>query len=327
MELLLNSCEKIYFHEKSVNSEYVFECFWKEVDRNFSFFSYLNLNWDSVHTVYQQKINQNTTPKELSGILGEMILLLKDGHSDLLTDYEITSYTDWYTKYPENQIANISPYFEYYRSESSAVFSGKIKSANLGYIYIKTFGGNDTLQYSVIDKILTDLETTDGIIIDVRSNTGGNSVNGTIISERFADSEKYIHKTRYRNGNNHNDFTPWHNNYLTFGGKVHYKKPLAILTNRRCFSATGWFLLEMRSLPQVKIIGDTTGGGSAQPIVRELPNGWIVRMSNSQRLTPEGKDDQYTGLYPDIPVWISDQDELKKIDTILERAIAELTKK
>jgi C-terminal processing protease CtpA/Prc len=93
-----------------------------------------------------------------------------------------------------------------------------------------------------------------------------------------------------------------------------------------CYSATGWFLLEMKSLPYVKLIGDTTGGGSAQPIVRELPNGWIVRMSNSQRLSSEGKDDQYTGLYPDIPVWISQKNIQEGKDSILERAIIELRK-
>jgi hypothetical protein len=325
--LISNACEKVYFNEKSDNPEYIFDCCWKEVDQNFSFFSYLNLNWDSVYSVYRPKVKPNTSSKELLQILGEMIMSLKDGHSDLFTNIGGYSYDGWYSKYPTNQLENNFSYFENYKSFNSNIYYGKLKSANLGYIYIKSFEGNDTTKYTVIDEILNNFSSTDGIIIDVRSNTGGNSYNGTCISKRFTDTKRFVNKTRYRNGPNHEDFTQWFENYITPGGAVHYKKPVAVLTNRRSFSATGWFLLEMRSLPQVTIIGDTTGGGSAQPIVRELPNGWIVRVSNSQRLTPTGNDDQYTGLYPDIPVWISKQDSIKGIDSILERAILELTKK
>jgi hypothetical protein len=325
--LILSSCEKLYFKEESENPEYIFDCFWNEVDRNFSFFSYLNLDWDSVYTVYRPQISQNTSLSELAVTLGKMIVLLKDGHSDLFTNYGTYSYSDWYTKFPENELFDNTSYFEYYKNFNSNIFYGKVESVNLGYICIKSFVGKDTNQYAVIDKILTDFSNTDGIIIDVRSNTGGNSINGSTISKRFADSKRFVHKTRYRNGDKHEDFTNWIDSYLIPGGNVHYSKPIAVLTNRKCYSATGWFLLEMRSLPQVKIIGDTTGGGSAQPIVRELPNGWIVRVSNSQRLTPEGVDDQYTGLYPDIPIWISKNEMDNGEDKILERAILELLKK
>lgn len=324
--LLLCSCEKMYFGNMQNNPKYIFDTFWNQVDRNYSFFGYLHLNWDSVRTVYAKKINENTTPKELSQLLGEMIQLLKDGHSDLYTGFATYYYTGWYSNYPVNQLPSINNYFGYLAStQDHNIFYGKIYSTNIGYIYISTFEG-DSSAYSIIDQILTQFSTTDGIIIDVRSNGGGNTANGTVISKRFADSVRFICKDRYRNGPGHDDFTPWYNEYTRPGGNVHYGKPVAVLTNRLCYSATSHFLLEMSVLPQVVVIGDTTGGGSAQPITRELPNGWIVRVSNSQRLTPEGRDYQFTGLYPDIPVWITHSDAVKRRDTILETAIRELEK-
>jgi C-terminal processing protease CtpA/Prc len=72
-------------------------------------------------------------------------------------------------------------------------------------------------------------------------------------------------------------------------------------------------------------VGDTTGGGSAIPILRELPNGWILRISNSQLMLPSGTDFQNTGLYPQFPIWITSQDAENGIDTILEKAISILT--
>ena len=44
----------------------------------------------------------------------------------------------------------------------------------------------------------------------------------------------------------------------------------------------------MRSLPQVYIVGATTGGGAGMPISSELPIGWSVRKSASSILDPEG---------------------------------------
>lgn len=325
--LLFNSCEKVYFNNKPDSPQHVFDAFWYQVDRNFSFFPYLNLNWDSVRTVYEKQINPYMSSQTLASVMGNMIKLLKDGHSDLFTNKGLYYYSGWYTPYPLNQLPSIKSYLSYLTTNDDNIYYGKLRSANLGYIYIKTFEGDDSSQYAVIDQILTDFSTTDGLIIDVRSNGGGNVDNAITIAKRFTDSVRYICKDRYRNGPGHNDFTPWINRYSSTGGKVHYKKPVAVLTNRLCYSATSYFLLEMTVLPQVVIIGDTTGGGSAQPITRELPNGWIVRISNSQRIIPSGRDYQYTGLYPDIPVWISDQDASKGKDRILERAITELTKK
>ena len=106
------------------------------------------------------------------------------------------------------------------------------------------------------------------------------------------------------------------------GSKIKWTdKPVIVLTNRRSYSATEWFVLFMDLQPNVQIVGDTTGGGGAVPITRELPNGWILRVSNTQTRLPSGKVFQKSGIFPDVPVWIPQEDETNNIDTILEKAI------
>jgi C-terminal processing protease CtpA/Prc len=102
---------------------------------------------------------------------------------------------------------------------------------------------------------------------------------------------------------------------------------VAILTNRQTFSAAEWFVLFVKVMPNVTIIGDTTGGGSAKTILRELSNGWTLRTSNTQTLMSNGCDFQFTGLFPDIPIWISPEDYNREVDTILEKAILLLNNK
>lgn len=320
MLFLLSGCEKVIFEEKKYNTpENVFEVFWNEFDRHYAFFPYLNLDWDSVYTVYKPRIRNDMNDYELFDVLSEMTYLLKDGHVNLYSKDEVSYYSAFHDAYPLNRI-NITRVLGTIYMPNHNIQYSKIFGHSLGYIYIGSFGG-DAEDYEIIDEILVYFAGMKGIIIDVRSNGGGNSNNANIIASRFADKEYFVFKYRYRNGPEHTDFTPWHDYYLRPDSNDICTKPVAVLSNRRCFSSTEWFLAEMDAIPRATIVGDTSGGGSGNPLIRQLPNGWSFRLSNSQKLLPEGRDFQFTGIYPDIPVWISPADSALGIDTILETAI------
>lgn len=318
--VVFTACEKVVYDKNNYNSiENNFEVFWKEVDRNYAFFPYLNIDWDSVYSAYKPRITNNMHERQLFDVLSEMANLLKDGHVNLFSPYGVSVYSDWYKKYPVNTIKNINRYLESFKTATNVVQYGKIRNRNIGYISVSSFV-SDSDDYSVIDEIITNFANTDGIVIDVRSNGGGNSNNAMTIASRFADITYFIFKTRFRNGKGHDDFTDWTDVFLYPEG-VRYNKNVAVLTNRSCYSSTEWFISAMKVMPRVTIVGDTTGGGSGNPLQRQLPNGWFFRLSNSQKLLPEGVDFQFTGIYPDVPVSISKADSTNGIDTILEKAI------
>lgn len=76
--------------------------------------------------------------------------------------------------------------------------------------------------------------------------------------------------------------------------------------------------------PQVTTIGGITGGGSGNPLYRELMNGWYFRLSSWQVVTPEYENYEGLGISPDIEVTITEGDISTGRDTIIERAIAYL---
>jgi hypothetical protein len=100
-----------------------------------------------------------------------------------------------------------------------------------------------------------------------------------------------------------------------------------VLTNKRCLSSAELFVSAMETLPHVTIIGDTTGGGSGNPVFRELPNGWSMRLSTSYSALSDGFIYEGKGIPPDIPIWISTEDSINGRDVILERAIEFLNNK
>lgn len=319
--LLCTNCKNT-FEDQSNDPLYLFDTFWQEVDRNYAFFSYSTLNWDSVYSLYQPQIQSNMTEEELLKIFDKMLSVLHDAHTNIYTPIGIGGNTDYFSQFPTNEIDDISTYIPHLTSNNPAFSYGNIYNHNLGYIKIKTFD-SDQAYYTHFDTLLAQFATKKGIILDLRSNRGGLISNTSVLLSHLSDSTFAAFKYRYRNGMGHNNFSEW-TAFTVSSNRNTSIPPLTILTNRQSFSACEWFIAAASELPFVTSIGDTTGGGSAIPVTRELANGWVLRISNTQTLLPLGSDYQFTGLYPDIPVWISDEDAANNIDTILERAISEL---
>jgi C-terminal processing protease CtpA/Prc len=76
----------------------------------------------------------------------------------------------------------------------------------------------------------------------------------------------------------------------------------------------------MREIPDVTIVGDTTGGGLGLPIGTELPNEWQIHCAGSQLLSVSGENLEL-GIPPDIQVDMKKEDMDKGVDSIIEKAI------
>lgn len=81
------------------------------------------------------------------------------------------------------------------------------------------------------------------------------------------------------------------------------------------------FVMAMQVLPNVIIVGDTTGGGVGNPVFRELPNGWTYRLSTEMAADAQGRIIEGVGVYPDILVQTTAADSANGIDRILERGL------
>ena len=131
----------------------------------------------------------------------------------------------------------------------------------------------------------------------------------------------------HKTGPAHDAFSkPYNYDFSPAKGRQHYNKPIVVLFNRGSFSATNNFVSIMKQLPNVTIIGDTTGGGCGLPFTSELPNGWSVRFSAAVIRDAEGNITEF-GVAPDIKVDMTEADRLSGHDTILDTAISHLLHK
>lgn len=321
--LTFSACETVLFEDDPSEDNPItnFDALWKEIDEGYSFFEYKNIDWDSMYNVYRPKVKENTKVIELYDIMSDMLYTLRDGHVNLQAGFNRSRNWQWFLDYPPNFDEEIL-LRNYWKDEQW--YTGALINVDMGEVgYIRYPSFSSRISGSEIDFVLARFEKKKGIILDLRDNGGGFSDLPLLLASRFASQKTLAYTVVVKNGTAHTDFSDPINVFVEPEGRYQFKKPVIILTNRMCYSATNFFVAIMQNFPQVKVIGDWTGGGGGTPSSGELPNGWIIRYSSTQTFTPDGLNIE-GGIPPDIKVDLTDADSVKGKDTILERALAEI---
>ena len=104
-------------------------------------------------------------------------------------------------------------------------------------------------------------------------------------------------------------------------GSWQFRGPVAVLIGRGCFSSTESFVAAMSVLPQVTLIGDTTGGGTGNPGRYNLRMGWTYTVSRWIEYTADRQIIEWNGIQPDIRVEASQRDFREGRDPVLGFAV------
>lgn len=321
---LLAGCSDFFFPEEPKNTPVEnFEVFWTDLDRYYPYFAYKGLKWDSVYHATKPLISPNTTNDQLFDRLDGIVRYLRDGHVDVWAGSKVSSF-DFAERYPSNQLPSIAGYLVL-RTKNSQVSYGTL-GTDIGYLSLRSFSGSDA-DFGAVDDVLREFKerSLTRLIVDIRGNGGGSDRYSSRVASRFADQHRVYAYVRYKTGPAHHELGHWLPKSVSPDGE-RFDGKVMLLTNRRVFSAAEDFVLAMRILPAVTVVGDTTGGGSGNPLLRTLPNGWRFRVPRWQQVSDKLEFYEGKGLYPDLPVWISEEDRTKNRDTILETAMMELRK-
>ena len=298
-----------------------FEALWKIIDEHYCFFDYkrqeYGLDWNAVYDKYRVRIDNGMTSEQQFEVLSDMLSELRDGHVNLASSYDFGRYWSWYEDYPSNVSDTLLRRYLGTDYKIAAGLKYKILDANIGYIRYESF--NDGIGEGNLDEVINHFMLCRGIIIDIRGNGGGLLTNAERFAARFVNRPVMVGYMQHKTGPGHSAFSAMEEQWLKPSCNLRWQKAVCVLTNRKVYSAANEFVKYMRCLPNVKIVGDRTGGGAGMPFSSMLPNGWAVRFSACPMYDSSGRSTEF-GIAPDYEVALKDADFADGKDTIIEFA-------
>jgi carboxyl-terminal processing protease len=167
---------------------------------------------------------------------------------------------------------------------------------NIGYIRLTQFNANAVVE---MREAIEDLQEKNvaGYILDLRSNPGG-LLNASIEIARMWLNDGTIVSTVNRQGER--DRWRVNDSALT-------DKPLVVLVDGGSASASEILSGALQDNDRATVVGSKTFGKGLVQSVRGLGNGAGLAVTIAKYLTPDGRDINKEGIYPDIKVELSEQ--------------------
>jgi hypothetical protein len=208
---------------------------------------------------------------------------------------------------------------------------------NIGYLRIDAMTGYSTAADStddltqvtsaldnmnaILDQALTALSDTQGMIIDIRSNGGGNDYISLAIASRFTDSAFTAYKKYAREGSG---YTSAREVTVSPSENVTYtNKPVALLVSTNTASAAEVFAMTMSQLDHVSVVGESTQGIFSDVLSWVLPGEHVVGLSNEVYVTPADEWLEGEGVAVDVQqAYFSLTDRQQQKDSGIEKALA-----
>ncbi len=308
----------------NVSPETVFDHVWHTLDRTYGQFTRKHVDWDALYRVYRPQINNATSSDDLHRIVMEMLKHLNDAHVCIQTDTSRTC-CGLVDDLPNVAFSRELIESQYLNGRAEKTLEGRLMSGWLneliGYMYIRNFKSKPDELSAAIDSCMKRFAAASALIVDVRDNTGGKSENSELVAARFADRKRHFATSFDRYGERHDDFLPPTYRNIEPTGPIQFTGPTVVLTDRHTESAAEGFVLAMRVLPHVTIVGDLTGGALAAQYPENLPNGWILWVAHKNTIDHEGVCWDGLGIPPDVRVTNSEADIDSRRDRVLQFAL------
>ena len=165
----------------------------------------------------------------------------------------------------------------------------------MGYIQIDIFSATTYSQFKkAVEKL--EKEQVEGMVIDVRDNTGGHL---TVVSDMlslFMDKKHVIYQIEDKNKK-----TKY---YST--GKETKDYPVVVLQNSGSASASELFTAAMKESYGAKVVGTKSYGKGTVQELNTLQDGTQYKFTTKKWLTPKGNWIHKTGITPDVTIELND---------------------
>ena len=322
--LAFNSCEKAVFDTQPENNpEALFENLWTTFSTDYAPFEERGVDWNEQYNIYRPQVSASTSDDELKEIIKQMLRVFNDGHVSFTTPDADVFYSNLIIDQRiDDELFDLELIKSKYM-QNDYTLSGEGGNTygwmgNTGYLHL------DWIHDNLLDlnNILDYFSEADGLIIDLRHNGGGNFTFAFSEFGRFTDEERFVYRSKTKNGTGPDDYTEWYD-WSIYPSGDYFDKPIVLLTDRYTISAGERAVMALQTLPNLVHMGDTTSGAIATKIGKEMANGWYYSIVTQKTQVEDGVSYEGPGIPPDIFVKNTAEEMAAGQDRTLEEALAQ----
>lgn len=311
-----------------------FEALWHLFAENYAFFAERNVDWQATYEAHRARVDAHVDAPALMGVFQEMLEPLNDGHvyvfdgvsEGFLSGSFGTLWEHWaasYTGEPVVDPANPRGVFieqmqvhverDILAGAGASGLFGALHwgmlEPGIGYLDVHTMNpraeqeldGEEILAQvdAEMGRALDDLADAQVLIVDLRFNEGGQDAMGYAIAGHFVRDAVLVSRKYAVHGAGTTESQPV---YVVPRGARSFEGPIVLLQGPNSVSAAETFAIALHALPQVRSVGEATYGALSDTLVRVLPNGWVVSLSNETYEAHDGTIYEARGVPPEIEV-------------------------
>lgn len=318
-----------------------FDAFATYFAEHYAFFDLYGVDWTLRTAAARRHVTRDMSDRALFGLMSELLRPLRDSHIKIeaeidgeevvydgrpgKTDLAVAAWAERNGISPREAIGQFRRGYWFddirdslLRGAGTIAGNGRIQygmvAEHIGYVAVASMGGfvNGELdtayeELSVLDAAmdgalsLFEEERARAVILDLSLNTGGYDFVGLAIAGRFAAEREVAYTKRAGDDADAKDFTI----YVEPAEGRRFTGPVYVLTSDMTKSAGEVAPLAMRSLRNVRHVGERTRGSFSTVLTKYLPNGWILSLSNEVYTDPGGVVWEGKGIEPhtEIPVF------------------------
>lgn len=296
-----------------------FDTLWTRFNDVYPSFAYKQVDWPAQRERLRPRAARARTQDELVVVLREMLAPLRDRHVWLVDPRGMVV--------PTYQPATL-PNFDRGRWTSAmravgyTARPGSLGDATIGgYAYLYLGSWRPPVDIETLDLMLQRAREAPGLIIDVRTNAGGSDQTALAFAGRFTTRPFAASYVEIRTDPRVTDLEMPLARSVGPRGPFQFTRPVVVISGRGGLSATESFVAAMRTLPQVTVIGDTTGGASGNPGTYPLGNGWQFTVPRWLEFAPDRQPIEGRGIAPQIAIpWHPSQYDSTR-DPLIDAAV------
>lgn len=325
--------DQLVFHtkmndSKELNKKAFVELF-KYFPNYYSYSEFKGIDWGKEFNSQKNELENSQTNLEFAIKLVSILSKANDVHMSVDVDgirFETSRVKIVPNNYGSPKISMSLKDMKY--SEVFRVTCGTLD--DIGYISIRDWNldvvnstfksmANSSRNNIPFSEVIDELLVKPTLIIDVRENSGGNESFAKAFASIFISDSVAYEKVKYFNeetGKYDKEQVKWiplSEKSKKYSGKIY------MLSGPSVMSSNESFILMMKQLPNVKVVGMCSYGSSGNPKPVELSNGVKIFIPSWQAFTLDNKLIEGNGINPDIEIKTTPGDFTKEKDLLFEK--------